>query len=716
MRCFSCSVALSVLLLCATQARASGPVHHTLSVTIEPEQHRIAGIDTVTLSPDTPENVSFLLHAGFIVESASALVHLVPVPERGNAAYTEYRVERPGDLRSFTLRFDGTLLHSLAKARKQQAIEDTDDSIGTEGVSLSGSSRWYPDFGSDLLTFTIDVRLPRAWDAVSQGERTKHDLEDTETFVQWKSPEAQEEIYLEAAPFYEYRLAEGKTTAYAFLRRDDQELATQYLEATPRYIDFYSRLIGPYPYKKFALVENFRETGFGMPSFTLLGPSVIRLPFIVNTSYPHEILHNWWGNGVYPDSGQGNWTEGLTAYLADHLLKEQQGAGAEYRMTSLQKYADYAAQGRDFPLTEFRVRHSAATEAVGYGKALMVFHMLRRELGDDLFRTCIQEFYREYRFKFASWSDLRRAFEAASDRDLKHEFNQWLARAGAPQLKIARTNVAKTDNAYVLSGTLEQAQSGDPYQLHVPIAVTMDGQERAYQTMIDVNEIKTDFTVTLQHQPVRLDVDPEFDVFRKLTHEETPAAISEVLGAQKMIVVLPGAAAEPLLSAYRTLASLLKMAGPDKTTIKIDSDLKKLPEDATAIVLGWENRFANAVKNDLAGQGVSLSLPDIQLNNSRVPRKEHSFAFAFRDSMQKNSILFIAGDTVSALTGLGRKLPHYHKYSYLVFEGKEPVNTVKGRWLVRNSPMTVFLTNIGTKPADMAVLAPREALAEMKSP
>jgi len=57
----------------------------------------------------------------------------------------------------------------------------------------------------------------------------------------------------------------------AFLRTPDDALANKYLEATSRYISLYDRLIGPYPYKKFALVENFWETGFGMPSFTLLG-------------------------------------------------------------------------------------------------------------------------------------------------------------------------------------------------------------------------------------------------------------------------------------------------------------------------------------------------------------------------------------------------------------------------------------------------------------
>jgi aminopeptidase N len=110
-----------------------------------------------------------------------------------------------------------------------------------------------------------------------------------------------------------------------FLRQPDEQLAGRYLEATARYLAMYEKLLGPYPYGKFALVENFWETGYGMPSFTLLGPRVLRLPFILHSSYPHEILHNWWGNGVFPDYGQGNWAEGLTAYLADHLLGSSRG-------------------------------------------------------------------------------------------------------------------------------------------------------------------------------------------------------------------------------------------------------------------------------------------------------------------------------------------------------------------------------------------------------
>ena len=177
------------------------------------------------------------------------------------------------------------------------------------------------------------------------------------------------------------------------LREPDAALARKYLDTTHQYIALYDALIGPYPFKKFAMVENFWETGYGMPSFTLLGSRVIRFPFILSSSYPHEILHNWWGNSVYVDYDSGNWAEGLTSYLADHLIKEQRGGGSEYRRNTLQKYTDYVSRQGDFPLTAFRSRHSARTEAVGYGKTLMLFHMLRRQLGDAAFEQGLQAFY-----------------------------------------------------------------------------------------------------------------------------------------------------------------------------------------------------------------------------------------------------------------------------------------------------------------------------------
>ncbi len=79
-----------------------------------------------------------------------------------------------------------------------------------------------------------------------------------------------------------------------------------------------------------------------------------------------------------------------------------------------------------FPLAQFTSRHSEQSEAVGYGKAMMMFHMLRRQLGDDTFMRALQDFYRDYRFKIAGFADLERAFAQTSGKDLQPFFAQWV--------------------------------------------------------------------------------------------------------------------------------------------------------------------------------------------------------------------------------------------------------------------------------------------------
>jgi aminopeptidase N len=257
-----------------------------------------------------------------------------------------------------------------------------------------------------------------------------------------------------------------------FLRTPEAPLAQRYLDATAQYLELYNALLGPYPYPKFALVENSWESGYGMPSFTVLGSKVIRLPFIVSSSYPHEILHNWWGNGVFVDAQQGNWCEGLTAYLADHLMQEQRGSAVTYRRATLQRYTDYVSAHSEIALMAFRARHSAATAAIGYGKALMLFHMLRQQMGDSAFIKALQGFYRDYLFQRASFDALRHAFASVTGEDMSEVFLQWVARSGAPELRISAATVQPDSQGYRLSVILNQVQPGPAYRLQVPLAVS----------------------------------------------------------------------------------------------------------------------------------------------------------------------------------------------------------------------------------------------------
>lgn len=717
---FLCGVVLFLPEYCAFADMTQNLIYHDIRAKISPKEHLIEVQDRITLPEGFPKEFIFYLHSG--LQPKTETMGVILKKEKGDASSLaeSYSVALPGVQRTFILNYKGLIEHPLESVGKEEArgFSSTPGIISDEGVFLAGSSFWYPTIDDQLLSFTLDIGLPYGWDAVSQGERILHQRESDVVRVQWDSPEPQDEIFIVAAPFTEYTRPAGSVLAMAFLRTPDKELADKYLDATTRYIEVYEKLIGPYPYKKFALVENFWETGFGMPSFTLLGSKIIRFPFIINSSYPHEILHDWWGNSVFPDYAKGNWSEGLTAYLSDHLIKEQQGNGVEYRETTLQKYADYVVGGRDFPLVDFRSRHGSPSEAVGYGKSLMFFHMLRRELGDKSFIAGLQDFYDQNKFRFASFNDLRKSLERASGKDLKNEFEQWTTRAGGPEIRLRDAKSQHEGEGYLVTGVLEQVQEGKGYHLGVPIAITMEGQENAYETVVNMEGKHLDLKILLPSRPLRIDVDPQFDLFRRLKRDEVPPAISQALGAKKMVVILPSLTKGHLMTAYRKLAKTLGSSGPDEIEVKFDIEMEKLPSDSAVTILGWQNRFLSSIASALSPYGVVVNQKGAHIEKTEIPHQNHSVVLTARNPENKDLCwMFIASDKAEALKGLGRKLPHYHKYSYLGFEGDEPENIAKGRWPILDSPMTAFFPAKDGKllKVGMGMPVPRKPLAELSS-
>ncbi len=737
---------LAVLTQPAVLQAQTTVLHHEMRISLQPDQHQLIVEDTIKLPQSILQStggvVHFLLHQGFQPVSATPRVKIVKernVPpfmgsrmESGtfldeNNLSEYYTVTLPPGSKTFTIQYQGEIYHSLRRQGKEYArgFSETDGIISTDGIYLSGKSFWYPWFNDDLVSFTLDVQLPEEWEIISQGERTRHVHAGGLMKVQWESPEPQEGIYLVGGRLTEYSRTEGAVQTMIFLRTPDKQLASRYLDATGRYLKMYRMLIGPYPYKKFALVENFWETGYGMPSFTLMGSKIMRLPFILYSSYPHEILHNWWGNSVYVDEEEGNWSEGLTTYLADYLIEEQQGRAVEYRRTTLQKYRDYVgdpASGlatKDFPLTEFRSRSSSVTEAVGYGKTLMFFHMLRQQLGDQGFTRALQKFYQTNRFKRASFSDLRAAFSSMTGEDLDTEFSQWINQSGAPVLQIRQAITKPDGKDYRLNAVLEQVQSGPVYKLRVPIAIYLKGQNQAYQTTVAMDQKRLELDLRVSARPLRLDVDPEFDVFRRLDPSEVPPALTLVFGSDHVLVLLPARSPEKIREGYRQLVETWRLSRTNQLEIKLDSEVTGLPSDRTVWLFGWENRFRPKVADGTVRYGVSFTDAGLQMSETRFLRNKHSVVLVAPHPENPHlALAWVATDRVSAMPGLGQKLPHYGQYSYLVFEGDEPKNIAKGQWPVVNSSMSVAVgQSDGYGDGDVAhesrvKLAPRRALID----
>lgn len=705
---FRYSISLSLLLLFPVflQAEEVQPlVNHDLTVNIQPARNSIEVRDKIRL-PELVGSFVFHLHAGLdpkLATEGATLQRLGDYP--GIVPGRAYRVTFEQPQASVMLDYAGIIRHPIESGRQGRSgsrAAGTPGHISEEGVFLSVSSLWYPHINDRMVSFSLHVTLPDGWSSVSQGVRSADGSG-------WRERSPQDDIYLIAAQYTLYEDATSPVKAQVYLRSPDPELAQRYLRTTEYYIALYQSLIGPYPYGKFAMVENFWESGYGMPSFTLLGPRVLRFPFILNSSYPHEILHNWWGNGVYADYRNGNWSEGLTSYLADHLIKEQQGEGAGYRRETLQRYADFVHDGDDFPLTEFRGRHGDVSQAVGYGKTLMFFHMLRLKLGDSVFIDGVRRFYRDNLHRIAGFDDLRVAFEASGKQSLKSFFEQWTTSTGAPDLQLSEVQFDQAAPDYTVRGVLHQKQPGKVFEITVPVAIqTEEGRVSIFH--LSMNQRRLPFEFSLQARPLRLFVDPHFDLFRQLAAGETPSSLGQLFGASRMTLILPSAASAEVKKSLQTLATAWSAYWKESTT-RWDDSLETLPATGGVLLLGKANRFAPFFLEQLTLNQVRLA-QNLSIGEKSFAADSHSFALTAPHPFDSNSAigLFSIGP-IPATAGFARKLPHYGKYSYTVFQGSEPDNVLKGQWEASASALSINLT--GQEPLPPVQIPTHTPLARL---
>ncbi|MBK8944712.1 MAG: M20/M25/M40 family metallo-hydrolase [Ignavibacteriae bacterium] len=704
-------------------------IHHKLYVKINPTNSHIEVIDEILIKKDLlNREIIFSLNNNLNLKYEGNEINISlleksvstedigmdrdDIEEKFDLKINKYIIsdfDKSKDL-NFAIKYSGKIESPIKQSEEnyQRGFSESPGIISDLGIYLAGSTYWIPTIKDELLSFELTTELPKDWKTVSQGNRIEDKVENNFHFDIWDSPTPQEEIFLVAAKFNEYKYSTGSVDAFAFLRTPDESIANKYLETTAQYLEMYRQLIGPFPYTKFALVENFWETGYGMPSFTLLGEKIIRFPFILHSSYPHELLHNYWGNSVYVDFEKGNWCEGLTAYMADYLIKEQRGQAEEYRRSTLQKYSDYVKSNNDFPLNKFLSRHDAASEAIGYGKSLMVFHMLRNLVGDENFTKSFQVFNRNNKFKKASFDDIRISFEETTGKDLKWFFTQWIEKTGAPKLNLENVKVEQFGNVFNLNFNLKQIQDGENFRINVPVAIiTSNGIEIEN---CELNDKEGKISFTLKSEPLKILVDPQFDVFRILDPNEIPAALSTAFGAEKTLVILPNDN-DKKFKTYQNFASQWIKGNEEKFEIKNDNEIEKVPSDKAVWILG-ENKFQSIVNNSLLQFNSEIAKDSIKFESKSHSKNNNSFISSIKNPENiNNAIVYLSIGNEKADSGLVRKLPHYGKYSYLTFEGNEPTNIDKGQWQVLNSPLLKVFNQKVKSPEFKTKL--RKALAEL---
>ncbi|MDZ8034915.1 M1 family metallopeptidase [Nostoc sp. DedSLP04] len=370
--------------------------------------------------------------------------------------------------------------------------------VWTQGED-EDSRFWFPcfDYPGQLSTSEIRVRVPNPLVAISNGELINTTEDGDHKIYHWLQQQVHPTYLMTLAvgDFAEIRDEwNGKAVTY-YVEKGREEDAKRSMEKTPRMIEFLSQKYGyPYPFPKYAqvCVDDFIFGGMENTSTTLLTDRCLldERAALDNRNTEslvvHELAHQWFGDLVVIKHWSHAWIkEGMASY-SEVMWTEQEYSleeAAYYRLLEARRYLSEDSSRYRRPMVTHVYREAIELyDRHIYEKGSCVYHMIRAQLGDELFWQAIQTFVQDNAHKTVETVDLLRAIEKATGRNLLFLFDQYVYRGGHPDFKVA---YSWDGDAHLAKITVTQTQadegkngSKDLFDLKIPIGFGYTQQEK----------------------------------------------------------------------------------------------------------------------------------------------------------------------------------------------------------------------------------------------
>jgi hypothetical protein len=655
---------------------------HSLKIQIDPPNHILKAEDQIEilLKEGEAKTLSLLLHSKLRITRIVNLRTRKPlfwreIPYSDMVKRLDVSLKKGEAPLSLSVSYEGPIYDPVVKEKTLQFVrgDQTSGLIGSEGVYLSSSSYWFPDRPGSMAIFNLEASIPEPFRVVTQGELLFEELKDGFWRSKWRNEWPTESLALVAGTFsVRSRKVNGVKISTYFFPRDDR-FSEIFLDGAEEYLKIYPELLGPFPYRKFDIVQNFFSSGYSFPTFTLLAPEAIRQgkEFLRPGALDHEIVHSWWGHHVSGKPGTGNWSEALTTYCTNYFYKELnigEEAARKHRQDVIQKYAIQVPPTRDYPLRQFEGKEGEIDGQIGYGKGSMIFHMLREIVGKDLFFATLRQFAVQYGGKQASWEDIRKIFEGASGKKLNQFFFQWLDRSGGPQLKLEKVKCQVTPKGYLISG--EVAQEGEIYELEVKVRV--DIGEGGKDLLLDISKRKNSFSIEVSRIPISLTLDPDHHIFRRLYPEEIIPGLNTMLEDREKIFVVSGREDEEKRKIYIELARMAKERKGGEILSERDVTEEKIL-NSSLMLLGesWKNPLFSKLISRLPTP-VLLKNGNFIVDGEKVDDGEESLLLTYPHPLRPEKwVTIYFGQSAEGLSR-ARYIFFYGWDSYLLFKNGRP--------------------------------------------
>ncbi len=253
----------------------------------------------------------------------------------------------------------------------------------------------------------------------------------------------------------------GREVTTMVLFTDEQaEFWVNALQYANEAIYWLSDKIGDYPYQSFTGVQSTLTSGDGMeyPGLAVISP--VQDAYTLDEVITHEIFHNWFYSTIgsnerrYPFMDESITSAYTDKYLSDkypgiklwevYVKNKKLAKFIQIDKMPIQRKQEleWLVQARNnleqpinLPATEYTELNYTL---IIYNKGAIAFNYLRAYLGDSVFDSVMQEYYRQWKFRHPQPEDLREVFETQSGADLTWFFVDLLGTTKRLDYKMVR--------------------------------------------------------------------------------------------------------------------------------------------------------------------------------------------------------------------------------------------------------------------------------------
>lgn len=533
-------------------ARYIDLVHLKLDVTPDFDRRTVAGTATLDFSPIGKPLAELQLDA----------VDLNVANVRGSVPIEDFTVTREhltvtfaeplavGQRVTLEVDYSAEPRQGLYFRTPDMGYPAADTHLFTQGEPQKGR-HWFPchDYPNERCTTEIRCRVPADMTVLSNGRLVGEELSGDTKVVHWRQdkPHVCYLITLVAGYFSELEDRSGDVPLAFYSQPTVEEHAANSFVDTADIMQFFNREIGvPFPWHKYyqVTVHDFQFGGMENTSMTTLAHRTITPSSYENVKAArirkldaHEMAHQWFGDLVTCKDWSHLWlNEGFATYYSHLYEGHKLGRDAMlydlYRDATdkvLPQHKDrrpiiYNRYGKPIEQFDFRA----------YPKGSWVLHMLRSQLGEELYRDIVRTYLERHAFTSVTTPDLVKVVEELSGRSFDRFFDQWVYHPRHPSLEVKYKWLAKQKLARV---TVEQTQKVDDevllYEFPTALGFVVDGQ--AIDHPIEITREKQDFYVPLASQPTIVRFDPEYTVLADVEFDKSDKLLLAQLDASDAI-------------------------------------------------------------------------------------------------------------------------------------------------------------------------------------